>query len=128
MNDFEKSQSCILQVTQQEPYLTGDGVILAVLDSGIDYFLPEFRDADGKTRIIAIWDQTQQPDEAQGRFAPEGYREGVLYTRERINEALALGREDGLKLVPVYDTSGHGTAVAGVAAGSDTGVAPKASF
>ncbi|MBO5030978.1 MAG: S8 family peptidase [Lachnospiraceae bacterium] len=125
MNDFEKSQSCILQVTQQEPYLTGDGVILAVLDSGIDYFLPEFRDADGKTRIIAIWDQTQQPDEAQGRFAPEGYREGVLYTRERINEALALGREDGLKLVPVYDTSGHGTAVAGVAAGSVTGVAPQ---
>lgn len=126
MNDFEKLQSCISQVTQQEPYLTGDGVILAVLDSGIDYFLPEFRNANGQTRIIAIWDQTQQPDEAQGKLPPAGYREGVLYTREMINEALALGRENGLRLVPVFDTSGHGTAVAGVAAGSDMGVAPKA--
>lgn len=126
MNDFEKLQSCISQVTQQEPYLTGDGVILAVLDSGIDYFLPEFRNANGQTRIIAIWDQTQQPDEAQGKLPPAGYREGVLYTREMINEALALGRENGLRLVPVFDTSGHGTAVAGVAAGSDMGVAPEA--
>lgn len=126
MNDIEKAQSCITQVTQQEPYLTGENVILAVLDSGIDYFLPEFRDAGGQTRIMAIWDQTQQPDEAQGRIPPEGYREGVLYTREMINEALALGREEGQKLVPVFDLSGHGTAVAGVAAGTNMGAAPKA--
>lgn len=126
MNDFEKVQSCVAQVTQQEPYLTGDGVVIAVLDSGIDYFLPEFRDADGQTRILAIWDQTALPDESQGKLPPAGYREGVLYTRERINEALALGREDGSRLVPVFDTSGHGTAVAGVAAGNSAGVAPKA--
>lgn len=87
MNDLEKAQSCITQVTQQEPYLTGEKVIIAVLDSGIDYFLPEFRSADGKTRILAIWDQTQQPDVEQGRIPPPGYREGVLYTREMINEA-----------------------------------------
>lgn len=126
MNDFEKVQSCIVQVTQQEPYLTGENVIIAVLDSGIDYFLPEFRDADGQTRILAIWDQTGQPDEGQGKLPPPGYREGVLYTREMINEALALGRESGQKLVPVFDLSGHGTAVAGVAAGTGMGVAPKA--
>lgn len=82
MNDFEKAQSCMVQVTQQEPYLTGENVIIAVLDSGIDYFLPEFRDADGQTRILAIWDQTGMPDEEQGRLPPPGYREGVLYTRE----------------------------------------------
>ena len=53
MNDLEKAQSCIDRVTQREPYLTGAGVIVAVLDSGIDYFLPEFLDADGQTRIIS---------------------------------------------------------------------------
>lgn len=126
MNDIEKTQSCITQVTQQEPYLTGEHVIIAVLDSGIDYFLPEFRDASGQTRILAIWDQTQQPDAQQGKMPPSGYQEGVLYTREMINEALALGRENGQKQVPVFDLSGHGTAVAGVAAGSSMGVAPKA--
>lgn len=126
MNDLEKAQSCISQVTQQEPYLTGENVVIAVLDSGIDYFLPEFRDAGGQTRILAIWDQTQQPDEAQGKLPPPGYQEGVLYTRETINEALALGRENGQRLVPVFDASGHGTAVAGVAAGTGMGVAPKA--
>ena len=126
MNDLEKAQSCIDRVTQREPYLTGAGVIVAVLDSGIDYFLPEFLDADGQTRIIAIWDQSGQPDEAQGKLPPAGYREGVLYTREMINEALALGREEGQKRVPVVDFSGHGTAVTGVAAGTGMGVAPDA--
>ena len=126
MNDLEKAQSCIDRVTQREPYLTGAGVIVAVLDSGIDYFLPEFLGADGQTRIIAIWDQSGQPDIAQGKLPPAGYREGVLYTREMINEALALGREEGQKRVPVFDFSGHGTAVAGVAAGTAMGVAPDA--
>lgn len=126
MNDIEKTQSCITQVTQQEPYLTGENVIVAVLDSGIDYFLPEFRDAAGQTRILAIWDQTQQPDVQQGKQPPSGYQEGVLYTREMINEALALGRENGQKQVPVFDLSGHGTAVAGVAAGTTMGIASKA--
>lgn len=126
MNDLEKAQSCVTQVTQQEPYLTGEKVIIAILDSGIDYFLPEFRGADGKTRILAIWDQTGRPDEGQGKMPPPGYREGVLYTREMINEALALGREGGQGLVPVFDVSGHGTAVAGVAAGTGPGVAPGA--
>jgi subtilisin family serine protease len=126
MNDLEKAQSCIIQVTNQEPYLTGEGTIVVVIDSGIDYFLPEFTDENGNTRILSIWDQSGQPDSEQGLVPPEGYIEGVLYTRNMINEALSLGREEGMKKVPVYDLSGHGTAVAAVAAGTDTGVAPKA--
>ena len=42
-NNFAKEASCILQVTQREPRLTGEGVIVAILDSGIDFFLPEFK-------------------------------------------------------------------------------------
>ncbi len=125
-NDASKEASCIWQVTRKNPYLTGEGVIIAVLDSGIDYFLPEFTDSDGATRLIGIWDQTAAPDERQGLMPPKGYREGVLYTREMIDEALALGRKDGQRRVPVIDLSGHGTAVAGVAAGTDIGVAQKA--
>lgn len=124
---YGKDISCIPQITQREPFLTGNGVMIAVLDSGIDYFLPEFRTKDGKTRILALWDQTAQPDEENGKLPPEGYKEGVLYTREDIDAALLAGsREAGFALVPERDTSGHGTAVAGLAAGSYLGVAPEA--
>lgn len=119
--------SCIPQITLRPPNLSGKGVIIAVLDSGIDYFSPEFRTVDGKTRIIALWDQSAVPNEERGQLPPEGYREGVLYTREQIDEALAAGsREAGAELVSQRDVSGHGTAVAGVAAGTRNGVAPEA--
>ncbi len=126
MNEYERTASCITQVTQREPYLTGEGVIVAVLDSGIDYFLPEFRDRGNRTRILAIWDQGATPNEEEGLLPPQGYNMGVLYTREMIDEALSLGREEGQKKVPVFDYSGHGTAVAAVAAGTDSGVAAAA--
>lgn len=127
IDTYAKDISCIPQVTQRSPNLSGKGVIIAVLDSGIDYFSPEFRLANGKTRILAIWDQAAKPNEEKGQLPPEGYREGVLYTRERIDEALATdSREKGFEIVPHRDTSGHGTAVAGVAAGTKTGVAPEA--
>lgn len=126
MNEYERTASCITQVTQREPYLTGKGVIVAVLDSGIDYFLSEFRDSENKTRIIAIWDQNATPDAQAGLLPPEGYNIGVLYTREMIDEALLLGSEEGRKIVPTFDYSGHGTAVAAVAAGKESGVAVEA--
>lgn len=121
-NQYAKAISCIPQVTLREPNLSGEGVIVAVLDSGIDYQLPEFRDEGGRTRIIGIWDQTAREDEARGFLPPEGFREGVLFTREQINDAL---QEGGDKLLPTRDTSGHGTAVTAVAAGSISGVAVK---
>lgn len=104
--------SCILQTTVRELSLTGRGVLLAVLDSGVDYRLPVFQGANG-TRIEAYWDQT-----APG----EGGEIGRVYSGKEIDEALSAGYEEALRLVPVIDTSGHGTYVAGIAAE----VAPEA--
>ena len=110
-NEYAKASSCILQITQREPYLSGKGVIIAIIDSGIDFYLPEFLDSNGNTRILSIWDQTDNPR---------------LYTQEQINEAIRLGRIEGSRIVPVEDISGHGTAVAAIAAGTISGVAPQA--
>lgn len=126
-SDFQaRTASCILQVTERYPNLTGEGVVIAVIDSGIDYTLPHFRNEDGTTRILALWDQGQALSEKYP--PPEGFLEGRLYTQEDINEALS--GEDTLPLST--DTSGHGTAVAGLAAsgrvGSYEGVAPRSSL
>lgn len=99
--------SCILQVKQRDPFLTGEGVLVAVIDSGIDFTLSEFRNADGTTRIEAIWDQ------ALNR----------VYSQKDINEALR--QENPKEALPHMDISGHGTAVASVAAGNTLGVANR---
>lgn len=101
--------SCIPFVTDQEPFLSGEGVIFAVIDSGIDYYNEEFRNSDGTTRIMTIVDQTTNSE----------------YTREQINEALSLGYPDGNRVVAQRDVSGHGTAVTAIGAGSIIGVAKK---
>lgn len=126
-----KSASCITQVQQRSGSLFGAGVIAAVIDSGIDYAHPDFRNEDGTTRILALWDQTIPAEEPLA--PPEGYFIGTLYTQERINEALrARTRAERFQLVPSEDVSGHGTHVAGIFAGggrgrenAPRGVAPK---
>ena len=132
--EMPTDKSCIAQVTLREPNLSGAGVLVAVLDSGIDYKLPEFRHPDGSTRIRFLWDQTLRPD-AQAqlppvRRPPAGYRMGAEFDSARINQALAASTEqEQFQLLPSVDTSGHGTAVAGIAAGSTSvyqGVAPEA--
>ena len=94
------SDSCIVQVSGRDLSLTGKGVLLAVLDSGIDITLPEFRKTDGSTRIRYLLDQTI------------GNRE---FSGEELDEFLLSGERNSL---PGMDTSGHGTAVAGIAAAS----------
>lgn len=109
--------SCLEPVIFRDPNLTGRGVLLAVIDSGIDYRLSEFRDEEGNTRIRYLWDQTLRPEE--GRRPPEGFSVGAEFTAEEINAALAVeGSGQQFSLLPTVDTSGHGTAVAGIAAGS----------
>lgn len=83
--------------------LTGRGVLVAVIDSGITYWNEDFRKSDGTTRIRYLWDQVL----------------GQEYDETQINAALATGsRQQALELVPSIDTTGHGTAVAGIAAGN----------
>ncbi len=108
-----KRASCITPVQRAPLSLTGRGVLVAVIDSGIDYANDVFRNADGTTRIRNLWDQTIPGN------PPEGYVIGTEYTREEINEALAAStRQERIQIVPSEDVSGHGTSVAGIAAGN----------
>lgn len=98
--------------TQRAPLnLIGRGVVLCFIDTGIDYRSPAFMDAQGNSRILAIWDQTIQTGQA-----PAGMFYGTEYRREEIDRALRM--ENPYEMVPSVDTNGHGTRMAEVAAGS----------
>lgn len=117
-----KRVSCINEIQGPRFSLSGQGTLVAVIDSGIDYANMEFRNADGTTRIRALWDQSLPVRE--GEASPDGYGIGVEYAQEQINVALRAGTQaERLQMLPSRDTSGHGTAVAGIAAGN-LGVAP----
>lgn len=128
-----KIASCIIPVTARTPFLTGEGVLVAVIDSGIDYSHMDFRNKDGTTRIVKLWDQTIDPNPKKGLYPPLGFLIGTEFNQGKINEALRQPtKQQQLKIVPSRDISGHGTAVTGIAAGNGNGsdgvfvgVAPK---
>ncbi len=105
--------------------LYGNGVIAAIIDTGIDYTNPLFLNADGSSRIVAIWDQSIESNNAS-----DGVDYGTVYNRDRINEALRS--ENPYDIVPSRDEEGHGTFMAGIVAGGIDeendfyGVAPNA--
>ena len=136
-----RSASCINPLQTGAFDLRGQGVLVAVIDSGVDYFHPDFRNEDGTTRILSLWDQTiQRPKRNDAmetditskgeNISEEGTEDtgkikegtgeeirGVEYTKEQINEALAAGsREAGYRIVPSRDLSGQ---YRGVASKSD---------
>ena len=98
-----KRVSCIPPVQNREPFLTGKGVLIGIVDSGIDFTLPDFKNPDGTSRIRYLWDQFLD----------------IEYTSDEIDQNSGQIRST--------DISGHGTAVAGIAAGSGNfkGVAPE---
>ena len=118
--------SGITQVQRPPLSLTGSGVVVCMIDTGIDYRNPAFLDENGNSRILAIWDQTIQEG-----TPPEGFPFGSEYLREDINRALRA--ENPYTIVPSRDENGHGSAMAAVAAGSNVrignaflGAAPNA--
>lgn len=106
-----KRASCISLVQIPPLSLTGRGVLVAIIDSGIDYRHQEFLNPDGSSRILYLWDQM-----AVGT-PPSGYTMGREFTQEDLNQSLSEGGA-----AVTVDTSGHGTAVAAIAAGN-SGVA-----
>lgn len=118
-----QTTSCVAPM-MREPYgLLGTGVIVGILDSGIDYRNYEFRNENGTTRILALWDQTIEGS------PPQGYGDGTEYTETEINEALqqgGIGQSAIISsVVPSIDSTSHGTEVASIAVGVN-GIAPKA--
>ena len=107
-NQVPLIESNITRVQNAPLSLTGSGVIIAFVDTGIDWRRAEFLDSSGRSRILSIWDQTIQTG-----TPPEGFLYGSEYTREEINRAL-----QGEISIDTNDENGHGSALAAVAAGS----------
>lgn len=114
-NTLNLTETAIYQVQQPPLTLTGRGVLIGFIDTGIRFTEEVFRDEFGATRIEAIWDQSL---EIEGR-APAGFFYGSEFTREDIDQALNL--ENPREAVPSWDEDGHGTIMASVAAGTNLG-------
>jgi subtilisin family serine protease len=113
LNQLEEAsnRACVPYVHSDTGYgLRGEGTVVAIIDSGIDYRHTDFKNQDGTSRIAFIWDQS-----LTGR--PE-------FSNQAIN--FALENENPLSIVPHEDTARHGTSVAGIAVGKTYGVAPEA--
>ncbi|WP_461206550.1 S8 family serine peptidase [Clostridium sp. DL1XJH146] len=110
--------------------LRGNGVMVGIIDTGIDYLNDEFIYEDNTTRIINIWDQSIEENGSPGVFGV-----GKEYTREEINEAINVKKAGGdpYSIVNSKDIIGHGTAMAGIVGGRGKnpeliGAAPDCEF
>lgn len=122
--DAQSNEGAGITPVIAHPYLnlSGKGVLIGIIDTGIDYTKEVFQYEDGTSKIVSIWDQTIEGDR------PPTLYYGSEYTRTQINTALQT--ENPFAIVPTTDTDGHGTFLASVAAGRETddyiGAAPGA--
>ncbi|MHA9739435.1 S8 family peptidase [Robinsoniella peoriensis] len=110
-----RAASCMNVLQTPAFNLNGGGIIVAVIDSGVDYTHPDFRNPNGSTRILNIWDQTLPGN------PPPGFKIGTEFDQAQINAALnpeTEGEVQAAQVVPSRDLSGHGTQVLGIAAGN----------
>ena len=110
--------------------LRGSGVVVAIVDTGIDYLNNEFMREDETTRILRIWDQTIDSGKTPDRFIS-----GSEYTEEDINKAIQAQKQgqNPYDIVPSKDDYGHGTKMAGIVGARGinreiVGVAPDCEF
>lgn len=94
--------------------LRGSGVLVGIIDTGIDYTNPVFLRGDGTSKIVELWDQSI---DSEDRY-PEGIYLGTVYTNDQINQA--LNSDNPFEIVPSRDEIGHGTMLAGIAAGTES--------
>lgn len=123
-NSSDLNSVCANNLNNFDRNLTGKGVIIAILDSGIDFRHPDFIDDNGNSRILYIWDQNQPGN------PPDGFDFGTEYSNSEINMAINNEIE-----ISEMDLDSHGTAVAGIAAGNgrlsnkrNVGIAPESSL
>lgn len=126
INQSSLEASGILRIRSIPKFeLRGKGVLIGIADTGIDYTNSVFQYSDKTTKIESIWDQTIDSEQI-----PESISYGTEYSRNQINEALKSN--DPFQIVPSKDEVGHGTMLAGIAAGNEVqesgffGVAPDA--
>lgn len=132
LSDISPVEASGAPTFNNNPYLrlNGRGVLVGIIDTGIDYLSEEFQREDGTSRVFRIWDQTLPATENV-----YGIRYGREYTNEQITEAIAANTkgEDPYSVVASKDEIGHGTMVAGIIGGRGInpelkGAAPDCEF
>lgn len=126
LNDSMRVKNRVNEVHAGLPPLlqgyTGAGSIIGIIDSGLDLLHPDFLDSLGHTRVLHYWDQTLNDSLA---LAPQPYGYGQAYDSAAINAGQCPAEDQ-------FFFYGHGTTVAGTAAGNGRangrhkGVAPDA--
>ncbi len=121
LSEEELAASGVLQL-REGPFtnLRGSGVLVGFLDTGIDFAEEAFRNADGSTRLVGLWDQTLNENRdygETGRITSNFAFYGREFSEEEMN--LALQSENPYEAIPSQDEYGHGSAMVRAAVGSE---------